>query len=221
MTRGVLQGEILCIQLFSLLLSNLERFLGSRGCRGISINSRTEVLLLAYADYIVLLIDNPTDLIRILDAFAEYCIIKKLDINTTKTQINFTAMNFENKPIKIVDIYTYLGVIFSDNCPFITNTLKTIDKTNIAIDATLKTIHQSKAYSWDLIEKLHSSLITSTLTYASHICSLEYLELMEKTYLQFFKRILRLPTNSPACAVRLETGITSIKTTIFKLILNW
>ena len=40
----------------------LEQFLTSRGCRGISIDSRSKIILLAYADNIVLFADTLAEL---------------------------------------------------------------------------------------------------------------------------------------------------------------
>ena len=86
-TRGVLQGEILSPILFALFLSDIETFLRERGCRGVSIDSSSEILLLAYADDIVILSNTRLELRRQLNALNSYCEINKLQINTSKTQI--------------------------------------------------------------------------------------------------------------------------------------
>ena len=58
---GVLQGEILSPTLFSLFLHDIECYLREQGCRGLSLNSLIDILLLAYADDIVLLADTPVE----------------------------------------------------------------------------------------------------------------------------------------------------------------
>ena len=233
-TRGVLQGESLSPTLFALLLSDLEEFLLSKGCIGISIDCRTRVLLLAYADDIVLFADTPTELRRILDALKEYCDLNELVINTAKTKIvqfrrgrrtknnqkTFQSFNFGEDVIEVVEEYTYLGTFFSNACDFRSNAKITIEKTNIAIGSTLKTIYKSKAFSWSMVQNLHGSLIRSILMYGAQVWSLEYLEMLEKTNILFFRRILQLPTNTPDYAIRLEAGVSSIKLTVFKYILN-
>ena len=58
-------GESLSPTLFSLLLSDLEVFLRERGCRGISVNHRTDIMILAYADDLVIFAESPHVLMRI------------------------------------------------------------------------------------------------------------------------------------------------------------
>lgn len=57
-TRGVLQGETLSPLLFALFLQDLEIFLKSKGLSGVSVTHVTEILLLGYADDIVILSDS-------------------------------------------------------------------------------------------------------------------------------------------------------------------
>lgn len=78
-TQGLLQVEVLSPNLFSLYLSDMEKFLLDKGCRGLAINSLLEVLLLAYADDLVLLSDSPVKLNKKLLALDLYCNKKWLE----------------------------------------------------------------------------------------------------------------------------------------------
>lgn len=201
-TTGFLQGEILSPTLFSLFLSDLDEFLLSRGCRGVSLNFRTLVRLLAYADDIVLLADTPTELRKLLDALHRYCEINMLEMNTSKTQIlqfrrgnrtknnqiNFSSFGFGSENIVTVPKYTYLGTIFSDTCNFSDNLEKTICNTNIAIGSTIAIIRNSKLFDWSTIEKLCESLIVSVLLYSAQVWSLDYLERIGSLHISFYKR---------------------------------
>ena len=135
--------------------------------------------------------------------------------------MNFKSYQFGDDQIETVENYTYLGVVFSDNCEFLENAKIVIDKTNIAVGTTLSTIYKSKAFSWSTVSKLYENLITSILMYNIFVWGLEYLELLEKSYLLFFKWFLMLPKNTPNYAIRLETEIPPLKLGIFKHILNW
>lgn len=86
-TKGVLQGEILSPLLFALFLSDLKEYMRNKGIRGVSGNHKTEILLLAYADDIILLADTYTGIKSILFNLHEYCMINKLNVNTNKTKI--------------------------------------------------------------------------------------------------------------------------------------
>lgn len=65
---------------------DLESFSLSRGLRGISIDLLIEVIFLVYADDIVVLADSRIDLQRIVNVIAEYCRLKSLEVNTSKTK---------------------------------------------------------------------------------------------------------------------------------------
>ena len=79
------------------------------------------MILLAYADDIVLFANTPAELRRLLDALYSYCIENKLKINVNKTQIvqfhqgrrakeefsDFSSFNFGNEVIKVVPDYNY------------------------------------------------------------------------------------------------------------------
>ena len=57
-TEGVLQGEVLSPLLFSLFIADLEDYLVRRGVRGVAISQLVDLLILAYADDIVIVTDS-------------------------------------------------------------------------------------------------------------------------------------------------------------------
>ena len=86
-TKGVLQGETLSPLLFALFLYDLEAFLINKGVRGVTASHFLEILVLAYADDIVLLADSYVGMKKVLLYFHEYCLINKLTVNLDKTKI--------------------------------------------------------------------------------------------------------------------------------------
>ena len=64
-------------------------------------------------------------------------------------------------------------------------------------------------------------MITSSLTYGAHVWSLNFLKLIKKLYISCFKKLFRIPNNTPPYAVRIETSIFSIRYIIIKFIINW
>ena len=86
-TQGVLQGEIVSPLLFALFLHDLLSYLLSRGCRGVSIDASYEIILLAYADDIVMLADTVCEVTRQHKAFYAYCINNKLIVNPKKSNV--------------------------------------------------------------------------------------------------------------------------------------
>ena len=57
-TEGILQGEVLSPLLFSLFIADLEDYLVRRGAREIAISQLVDLLILAYADDIVIVTDS-------------------------------------------------------------------------------------------------------------------------------------------------------------------
>lgn len=231
-TRGVLQGEVLSPLLFSLFLADLETFLLEKGCHGLSINSAKEVVLLAYADDLVLLANTPTEVNRKLTALAEYCAKFSLTVNTSKTNIvifrknrcrvPFEYFNFaENEKIKVVDSYVYLGTTFHRNCRFDISFDKTMSNCKFAITTALRTIDKLKITAWQDINTIFDSLIASIALYGAEVCGPSKADSFEKIQNLFFKRLLKLPLNCPTHALRLEIGRCPLKVFIFKAILQW
>lgn len=113
-TKGVLQEEVSSFLFITLFLSEFEEFLKSEGVKGVSIDHLTEIILLAYADDIVLFVE----LKKILKALQKYCIINQLVVKNQKKVIIYRKSDhahnkkfkfmYGKEKIDIVKNYTYL-----------------------------------------------------------------------------------------------------------------
>lgn len=232
-TLGVLKGEVLSSILFSIFINDLEQFLMDHGCRGLSITSMVEILLLAYADDLVMLSDTPTELSRKLEALRLYCCENKLSVNVDKTKIvifckgnnndakKFKSFKFGEEKIEVVDEYVYLGVTIDSNLTFSKATRKFVSSAKSAIGATMRIIYCTRADSWVTYAKLLDRLVKSNLYYAVQIWGLNHLEDIEKVQLAFFKQLLFLPRNTPNYAVRLEVGRLPLSCDVMGRTLAW
>lgn len=233
-TRGILQGEVLSPTLFTLFLADLEEFLIDRGIRGVSLNHAMTMIILAYADDLVLLADSPGEMKRILLALYEYCHIKKLEVNIDKTKIvifkkggrsskrkNGIVFKYGNSEIEIVKSYNYLGVIFSQSALFTDSMKMFMSKANLASNSTLSLIYKMRTLAWSSSIQLFQSMVSSVLLYLAQVWSLRYFEDMERVQTTFYKKLLHIPKCSPNYAVRVETGSTRISVCIFRFLLNW
>ena len=232
-TIGVLQGEILSPLLFAIFLFDLEEFLRSKGIRGVSASHLIDILLLAYADDIVILADTYIIMKNILVLFHEYCTKNKLIVNINKTKmILFQKGGHAHKfrkslfyygieQVEYVKKYTYLGIIFSQTGSFEIATEQFVSKAKIASASLSKLIYSLKVNSFEIYCKLFEALVESIIVYGSPVYAVQNLEQIEKIQIQFFKNLLRLPHSTPGYAVRLETGVSHVSLKIFKNTINW
>ncbi|XP_043480334.1 uncharacterized protein LOC122510015 [Leptopilina heterotoma] len=232
-TQGVLQGEVLSPMLFLLFISDMEKFFVMHGCKGLSINEFTEILILGYADDYVLLSDSPVELAKKLKVLKTYCESNGLCVNTSKTKIviftnspnssahKFKAFKYGNSSIEVTSEYVYLGVTFHRSCSFASAANKATSAANSAVGALRKTLSVAKIDSWEVCSKLFRSLVVSILAYGCLVWGLNFLEMIEKVQLSFIKGWLYLPSCTSSFAIRLETGSKHLAYIVFKQALAW
>ena len=118
---GVRQGECLSPFLFIMHLNGLEEEFRLKGNDGIDIGM-LKILLLLYADDIILFAQSSEELQNSLDTLFAYCQRYKLSVNTSKTKVMFFIKRgilprdlkfcYNGKEINIVNTFSYLGVYF-------------------------------------------------------------------------------------------------------------
>ena len=119
---GVRQGECLSPFLFAMYVNDLEQELDDKGVNGIDIGM-VKLLLLLYADDIVLFAKTAEELQKSLDILEEYCDRWKLTVNKSKTKIVIfrkrgrlpanLQFNYKGSKIDIVNKFCYLGIVFT------------------------------------------------------------------------------------------------------------
>lgn len=229
-TEGVLQGDSLSPFLFALFINDIEEFFRKNGLKGVNINGIYELLMLLFADDIVILADSPIDCqrkLRILEAYARY---KGLAVNIAKTKIlvfhrgrlpTMRPFTFNNEEIEVVNKFCYLGITFSASGKFLEATNQQILKANMAVGSVSGILITSKSNSWDSKMRLYESIVKSTLLYGAQIWGLHYLEKIETVQIKYLKTLLHCPRSTPNHMLRLETGVSKISTEIWKSCLRW
>ena len=232
-TKGVLQGESISPLLFSLFLSDLEEYLLSKGVRGVTVTHLIEVLLIGYADDLVMLADSYIEMKKVLKHLYDYCKQNELKVNLLKTKIvlfqkgghghrkNKAPLSFGTELVEYASEYVYLGVKFTQNALFTKAMNETITKAKAAVASTISLCEKLNVNSWKVFERLFGFLVKSIILYAAPVYATRYLQDIEKIQSLFIKRILKLPQCSPDYALRLEVGMSHIGTTVFKQVINW
>lgn len=113
--------------------------------------------------------NNPLNVQKKLRAIEEYCDKFNLKINPKKTEIvhfhlgrppkNKFKYLCQGNEIKLVNKYTYLGIIFVSSGTFNINTKEFLSKAN---KNTGGIIGKSDVQSWDVSVKLYNSIVKPT-----------------------------------------------------------
>ena len=172
--------------------------------------------ILLFADDLTILAADIVDLQNKLATLAKYCKIKKLEVNTKKTEIvifkksgrpkRLRTVKFKNIPLKVVKSYTYLGIIFLSTGSFKPALDHALSKGKSAIGAIWQILAISKNTSWDAASKLFEATVASTVLHGSGIWGLNHTMDIERRQTDFYKRLLSLPRYTAGYLIRLESG---------------
>lgn len=230
-TKGLLQGDSASPLLFSLVTSDIVKFLEEKGCSGIQLANNVNPCILMYADDLVLLGHSKIDLQKKINVLGEYCLMNELEVNTEKTKIivfrkggklaRTDKFYYGQEQLDIVSTYTYLGVVFSSSGRFGAHLKQATSKASKALANVRQIMVNSKMNSWDSRIHLYETIVKVTLLYAAEVWALNYCEEIEKTQTKFIKMILCLYNTTPNHYLRLETGIVKLTSAVLKASLRW
>ncbi|XP_057322517.1 uncharacterized protein LOC130665905 [Microplitis mediator] len=220
--------------LYSEPIKITEGVLQERGLDGLSLGDLREILMLLYADDIALLARSALDLKKRLRILEKYCAANGLTVNVSKTKVLVCRTSGRSKKcdrgfkycgtdLEIVKSYVYLEVPFSSNLRGELAASEFAKKGRQAAGTVLSILAKLKASSWSSKTKFYNSICKSTFLYLAHIWGLkaECYEKLEAAHLYFFKRLFRLPSCTPHCALRLELNLDHICLDILNLAYNW
>ena len=119
---GLRQGEVISPVMFSMFLEDLELFLQDDINSGLSIDDSTIILLL-FADDMVILGKSPQDLQNSIDLLQSYCEKWGLSINVKKAKVVVFRKRgqlrveeewyYNGEKLEAVNDFNYLGVVFN------------------------------------------------------------------------------------------------------------
>ena len=229
-SKGVLQGDPFSALAFILFISDIETVL-RKHVRGINVTISTDILLLAYADDLVILAESPIDAQRKLNYLEKYCLENDLIVNVSKTKIlpchcgrkpgKLPRFKYGGEEIEVVKHYVYLGVKFTSSGLFAMQADDAISRTAIAGSSVIQILQKAKNNSFKSVLKLWDSVTLATLLYAAEIWALRYCDMLESAQSRFFKSVFRWQRCTPHYVIRQETGKDNIETKVLKSTLNW
>ena len=226
-TAGVRQGENLSPVLFAIYLNDFQAFIAdhSAGLKDFEnameeFSTFAKLCVLLYADDTVLMAETADELQAALDALALYCKQWDLTVNLTKTNVVIFSkgrittkmpksgkFTFEGNEVKVLDDYTYLGVIFNYNGSFekaIVNQKAVALKAMHALLSKVRILRLDVDTSLELFQRC----VMPILLYGSEVRAYDsrHISELDVLYKGFIKQILHVYGATPTCMIFGETG---------------
>lgn len=230
--RGVLQGEPQSPLIFNLFINDLVWELYRRGPPPLECG-QAKIHILLFADDIILVGDNPSQLQQKIKIAARFFKERGLTVNVGKTQVmvfakkrsvkHLQTLNFhwDGVKLEIVDGYKYLGVLFTSNCTFTKQADKSKQKAAVALSKVWTICRRGGVPPITTHIKLFNALARSTLLYAAPLWGWGQEDNLEKSQNSFLRKLLRVPPSTPGYFLRLETGSVKITHQVFKSTLDF
>lgn len=156
-----------------------------------------EVLLLLYADDLIIISLSHHDMQDKVSTLNKYCESNNLMVNPAKSSIlkfcrgrpkREKAFTCNGKPIKLLQEVRYLGIKMSKSGLFLMAAEEAVSKTNIA-RCMVREMWSKVKQGLGTKQKLCHSIIMSLLLYGAGIWGLSYTDLLKKSHLTFIKKL--------------------------------
>lgn len=230
-TKGVITGDSISPLNFVIFINDLEDYLRSHGMEGVSVTSTVDILLLLYADDLILMGSSPVDLQKKLTLLFSYCQENKMQVNESKSKVvifrrggrisRFDVFHYGDRRLEVCSDYNYLGILFSSHGVFHKASQQALSKGRLAIANVKNILSNSKTDSYEGRMKLFDAIVKTTVLYGAEVWGCRYAEVLEKCQSQFLKTVYCLPRCTPGYMLRLEMGVVKLDFHIFKQMVEW
>ena len=216
--RGLKQGENCSPILFSLFINELADEITQNGRHGIALTPELiEILIMLFADDVVLLSYTVVGLQRQLDILSNTARRLDLTVNREKSKIvifrngghiaSTEKWFYSGEKLEIVNEYKYLGIIFSTRLTFSYSLEEMAMKARKGVFCILKFLWSLGKNCPKLFFKMFDCQIQPMLTYGSEVWGLSADHTaIERVHLFAIKRLLNISIKTPTALIYCETG---------------
>ena len=203
---GVKQGDVLSPTLFNLYINDLAKTIKDSNI-GIQLND-LNVSTLIYADDLVLISENESNLQKMIDIIKDWCSKWRLVVNVGKTKIihfrtlrnNRTDFEFTygNEKLEITNSYVYLGIMLNENLDYNATVTPLANSAGRALGALINKCKNGRCLYYSTYTKLYNSCVSPILDYASGVWgykSLNKLDTIQFRAMRFFMGVHKFAPN--------------------------
>lgn len=223
---GLRQGCVLSPLLFSLFVNDLPEALEG-GC---NVGGR-RVNVLLYADDIVLMAPTAACLQHMIKRLENYCETWNLKVNLNKSKIMVFRKGgrlssndrwwFKGEPIGIVNEYKYLGVTLTSSLSWETHFKEKVQSTKFAISSVWGRLLNNSHVPLSTKYSCYNAVVRAIGCYGAQVWGYIPSDRIEAIQRYFFKRIFRLPNNTPNYVLFIEANLDKLFFSNLKLHVNY
>ncbi len=213
--KGVRQGCPLSPLLFNLYIADLEEWLKGRQEGGVVIKG-IKVWLLAYADDMVLVAEDPKQMQGMLKGLSSYLKRKGLELNYAKSKMQIFCKGgkraktekwqWEGKEVEVVKAFKYLGMVMQSNNGVGEHIRYVKKKARMAMGAVWGIGERHWKGEARIREKLFGSLIEAIMTYGAEIWGWEEQRELQKLITKYWRWVLGVQWNTPGYIIQEEVN---------------
>ena len=211
---GLRQGEIISPILFSLFVEDIEMYLQNRNSKGIVIQDMCLILLL-FADDMVVIGETPEDLQLSIDHLHNYCETWGLEVNTAKTKVVVFRKRgglkhnekwiYADEYLDVVNDFNYLGVTLNYTGNFNLNSQTLYGKGLKALNNLLSNLKKYECKPRVALQ-LVDAFVSPIITYGCEVWGFTKSSQLERLHLKFCKATLGVRQSTANVAVYGELG---------------
>lgn len=233
--KGVRQGCPLSSALFNIYINDIEDMLRRKNEGGTAIGNSTngiKIFVLMYADDLVLMAEEETELQRMLITLEKWTKLNKMEVNTEKTKIMVfknggrekkekTVWRYGQYELEEVKEFNYLGFWFNRRNNYNTQTRKVTGKVQQLIN---KAWGEAKRAGINELKRklfLMDMTVKAGALYGVEIWGWQRWATIERVQAKFVKASMALPKNTPDYIWKMEAGRRGVEVEAFKRSINF
>lgn len=216
-TAGVLQGDVLSPDLFKAFINDLPQFLINAGCTGVDVSDMRKVILLLFADDILLWGDTQAELQLQLDALRDYCRLWQLEVSAPKTKVLLSPhakleapLLYDGKALEVVEDSAYLGVLFSGKADFSAMIEKTVTKA-LGRQSALATLLNDRQLPMLLRYTVWTTMVRPILEWGLEVYTPPDIAIFEAVQRRALRMIAGAQIHTPIVVLEGDLGASTIQ----------